>query len=191
MQPGTWAAFWSTNTHCQLLLSFSFHTSHNSCSGLLSIHSPLTLYLCLGLPWPSCRTLPLPLLNCMMFVQAYASSLFRSLWMAGPFPPVHQLHHTARCHWQTCGGCTQSHYLCHQQRCTLNSTGPSTDPWSSLGHCNTDPNSLRVTSQTSSLPTKWSIHQTHISSIKRQGCCSRQCQMLCTSPGRCCQLLFL
>ncbi|KAK4824839.1 hypothetical protein QYF61_020212 [Mycteria americana] len=58
----------------QYLKSFS--------TGLLSIHSLLSLYLCLGLPQLTRRTLPLALLNFMRFTRAYLSSLSRSLWMA-------------------------------------------------------------------------------------------------------------
>jgi len=54
--------------------------------GLLSFHSPSSLYLCLGLPQLRCRTLHLALLNFMRFAQAHFSRLSGCLWMASlPF----------------------------------------------------------------------------------------------------------
>ncbi|XP_074718070.1 cytochrome b5 reductase 4 isoform X1 [Strix uralensis] len=52
-----------------------------SSAGLLAIHSSPSLYLCLGLPRPMCRTLHLALLNFVRFARAHLSSLSRSLWM--------------------------------------------------------------------------------------------------------------
>jgi len=50
------------------MLSFSWTTTRKSfSSGLLSVHSLPSLYLCLGLPQPICRTLHLALFSFMMF----------------------------------------------------------------------------------------------------------------------------
>ncbi|KAK4815290.1 hypothetical protein QYF61_026195 [Mycteria americana] len=64
---------------------FIHHLPQSFSSGLLSIHSPPSLYLCLALPQPMCRTLHLALLKLMRFTWAHLSSLSRSLWMA-PLP---------------------------------------------------------------------------------------------------------
>ena len=53
-------AAWAASTHCWVMLSFSSTNIPKSfSSGLLSILSPPSLYLCLGLPSPRCRTLHL------------------------------------------------------------------------------------------------------------------------------------
>lgn len=46
-----------------------------------SIHSPHSLYLRLGLPWPMCSTLHLALLNFTRFAKVNLSSLSSSCWM--------------------------------------------------------------------------------------------------------------
>jgi len=59
-------AFWAASTRCWLKLSLSSTDSPKSFSSrLLSSHSLPSLYLCLGLLWPRCRTLHLALLNFM------------------------------------------------------------------------------------------------------------------------------
>ena len=74
MQPRIQLAFWAARARCWLMLSFSSISTPKSCSlGLLSSHSPPSLYLCLGLPRPMCRTLHLTLLNFMRFTQAHLS----------------------------------------------------------------------------------------------------------------------
>ncbi|KAK4831169.1 hypothetical protein QYF61_015639 [Mycteria americana] len=86
MQPRIRLAFWAAHAHYQVMLSFSStNTPKSFSSGLLSIHSLPSLYLCLGLPRPMCRTLHLALLNFMRFTWSHSSSLSRSLWMAS-FP---------------------------------------------------------------------------------------------------------
>jgi len=83
MQLGIWLAFWAASTHCQLTLSFSStNTPKSFSSGLLSSHSPLKLYLCLGLPQPARRTLHLALVNFMRQAWSHLSSLSRFLWIA-------------------------------------------------------------------------------------------------------------
>jgi len=60
MQPRVWLAFWAASAHCRVMLSFSSTSTPKSfSSGLLSVHPAPSLYLCLGLPWPVCRTLHL------------------------------------------------------------------------------------------------------------------------------------
>ena len=51
-------------------------------AGLLSNHSPPSLYWYWRLPRPRCRTLHLALLNLMRFTPVHFSSLWRPLWMA-------------------------------------------------------------------------------------------------------------
>ena len=64
MQPVVQLAFWAASAHCHLMLSFSFTSTPKSfSSGLLSTHSLPSLYLRLGLPRPTCRTLHLALLS--------------------------------------------------------------------------------------------------------------------------------
>ena len=64
MQPRIRLAFWAASTHCWVILSFlSTNTLKYFSLGLLSIPSSPSLYLCLGLPQPRCRTLHLALLN--------------------------------------------------------------------------------------------------------------------------------
>lgn len=58
---------------------------------VFSIHSLLSLYLCQGLPSPTCKTLYLTLLKFMMFTQAQLSGLSRSLQMVS-FPSSVSLH---------------------------------------------------------------------------------------------------
>lgn len=69
------------------MLSFSSTNTHKVLSvRVLPVHSPPTMYLCLGLPQPRCRTLHLALLDFMRFVQVHLSNLSRSLCMASlPF----------------------------------------------------------------------------------------------------------
>ena len=83
VQPRIQLAFWAVSTHCQVMLSFLLTDTHKSfLAVLLSIHYLPSLYLCLKLPLPTCRTLHLALLNFMRFTWTHFSSLSRSLWMA-------------------------------------------------------------------------------------------------------------
>ena len=62
MQPRIQLTFRAACAHCQLMLSLSSNDAPKSFSSrLLSSHSLPNLYLCLGLPWPRCRTLHLAL----------------------------------------------------------------------------------------------------------------------------------
>ena len=83
MQPSIWLACWAASKHCWLVMSLSSINIYKSfTSGLLSSHSLPSLYLCLGLPLPKCRTLHLALLNFMRVTWAQLSRLSRSLWIA-------------------------------------------------------------------------------------------------------------
>lgn len=91
----TWriSVFWSAyvnfdgikdqvDPHCSLMLIFSLtNTSKSFSSGLLSVYSPPSLYLFLGLPQPRCSTLHLAFLNFIRVTQAHILSLSRSFWM--------------------------------------------------------------------------------------------------------------
>ena len=87
IQPRIRLAFWAVSGHCCVMLSISSTTAPKTLfSGLPSIHSLLSLYLCLALLQTVCRTLHSGLLNFMRFAQAHLSNLPRSLWMASlPF----------------------------------------------------------------------------------------------------------
>ena len=117
MQPRIQLAFWAVSTHCRVMLSFlSSRIPKSFSSGLLSMHSPPTLYLCLALPPPMCRTLHLALLNFLRFTQAHPSSLSRSLWMASlPSSMSTTLHSLVLS--ANLLGCTRSHCPHCQQRC--------------------------------------------------------------------------
>ena len=56
-------------------------TPRSLSTGLLSSRSAPSLYWCMGLFLPRCRTLHLPLLNFIRFLCAQLSSLYRSHWM--------------------------------------------------------------------------------------------------------------
>ncbi|KAK4822236.1 hypothetical protein QYF61_011877 [Mycteria americana] len=64
LQPKIRLTFWAASTHCWLTSSFlSISTPKSFSSGLLSIHCPPSLYLCLGLPRPRCKDLALGLVE--------------------------------------------------------------------------------------------------------------------------------
>lgn len=106
IQPRMQLSFWTANAHCHVMLIFPFaNTPKFFSSDFLSITSLPSLYLCLGLPQPRCRTLYLDMLNFELHV--------------GPAPkysflPVCQLPHIIWCCWQMWWGCPWSH--CHWQR---------------------------------------------------------------------------
>lgn len=62
--------------------SSSTRTSKSFVTGLLSVSSSPSLYVCLGLPQPYCSTLRLALLNLIRFTQFHFVHLSRSFWMA-------------------------------------------------------------------------------------------------------------
>jgi len=59
------------STYCWLTLNLSSTDTPKSSSGLLTSHSPPNLYLCLGLPWPRCRTLHIT--NCPLRTKSSTS----------------------------------------------------------------------------------------------------------------------
>jgi len=141
MQPRIWLAFWTGSAHCWLILSFSSTSTPKSSSGLLSSYSPPSLYLCLGLPRPTCRTLHLALLNFMLFTQAHLSS-HPSEWHL--FPPACQPHHTTWCHRQNYCQCTVPLSMSPTKTAPAPVPTPehTTCHWSPPGHRAFDCNSL-------------------------------------------------
>lgn len=90
---------------------------------LLSIHSSPSLYWYQTLPWHRSGTLHWTLLAFMTFTSSNFSSL-SEFFCVDTFPLEHQLRLSAWCHLQTCFLIPLSMSLI-----TVNSTGPSTDPW--------------------------------------------------------------
>ena len=83
MHPRMPLAFLAARAHCWLMVNLSSTSTPRSLSTeLLSSRSTPSLYWCMGLFLPRCRTLHLPLLNFIRFLSAQLSSLSRSHWMA-------------------------------------------------------------------------------------------------------------
>ena len=127
-----------------LMLCFSSTNTHTSFSaGLLSIHSPPSLYSCLGLPYLKSRTWTL--LHFMRLAWAQLLSLSRSLRMS-TFTPVCWLQHSALCHSQTCWDAFNPTFhttikdVKYQLRCRP--LRVPTHHWSPPGHQTTDCNHL-------------------------------------------------
>lgn len=81
MQPSVHLYFYAVNTLCWIMCMFlPTKTPSPSFQNCSSFHSSPSLCSCLGLPWPRCRTLHLPILDFMMFPQVTLSSL----WMVSP-----------------------------------------------------------------------------------------------------------
>lgn len=136
---------------------------------LLSIHFPPSLYLCLELPQPGCRTLHLALLNFIRFEQAHLSRLSKSLWMASIPSTVSWLHHSVECSLQTFLK-VQSIPLFTSLTKMLNCASPLRDTtchWSPPRH---DHNS-ECDHPANSLSTQWSIRQIHVSSAETRMPC--------------------
>ena len=128
MQPRIRLAVWAVNAQCQVMLNLlSTSTPKSSFSGLLSIHSPPSLYLCLGLPQPMCRTLHLTLLNLVRFAQAHFLILSRSLWVTSFFSSVSTAPHSL----VSSVNLLRVHSVPLSMLLTkrLNSTVPRTQPW--------------------------------------------------------------
>ena len=89
---------------------------------LLSNWAAPTTYWFLGLFLPRCRTLHLPLLNCMTFQWAHFSSLSGSLWMAAQPSVISAIPPSF----------VSSAPSCSTLMKTWNRTWPSTDPWGTL-----------------------------------------------------------
>jgi len=83
MHPRIPLAFLAIRAHCWLMVKLlSTSTPRSLSAELLSNRSTPSLYRCMGLFVPRCRTLHLPLLNFIRFLSAQLSSLSRSRWMA-------------------------------------------------------------------------------------------------------------
>ena len=83
MHPRISLAFLAGRAHCWLMVNLSSTRTPRSLSAeLLSSRSTPSLYWCMALFLPRCRTLHLPLLNLIRFLFAQLSSLSRSHWTA-------------------------------------------------------------------------------------------------------------
>ncbi|XP_068788224.1 uncharacterized protein [Struthio camelus] len=128
MHPRRPLAFLATRAHCCLMLHLlSTGTPRSFFMELLSSRSTPSLYWCMGLFLPRCRTLHLPLLNFRRVLSAQLSSLSRSLGMAAqssgvsaPPPSSVSAANLLRVH-----SVPSSRSLMN----TLNKSGPRTDPW--------------------------------------------------------------
>lgn len=114
MQPRMQLAFWAVSTHWQPVPSYaSTSTPKSFFAGLLSNNSLPSLYLCLGLSWPCCRTTQLA------FAQSHLPGLHKPLWRASflsrLWTAAHSLMSLANllrvlwsccpCHWQNVTKC--------------------------------------------------------------------------------------
>ncbi|KAK4810782.1 hypothetical protein QYF61_008754, partial [Mycteria americana] len=73
----------AARAHCWLMFNLvSTRTPRSFSARLLSSWVAPSIYWCLGLFLPKCRTWHFPWLNCMRFLSAHFSSLLRSLWVA-------------------------------------------------------------------------------------------------------------
>ena len=120
--------FLAARAHCWLMVNLSSTRTPRSLSAeMLSSRSTPSLYWCMGLFLPTCRTLHLPLLNLIRFQSAELSSLSRSRWTtAQPSgvsttpPSLVSSANLLRVH-----SSSSSRSLMKK----LNKTGPSTDSW--------------------------------------------------------------
>lgn len=141
-------------------------------AGLFSIHSPPILYLCLELPWPSCRIWHFALLNFMRFTQA-TSVLSRSLCMASLPSSLLTVSHNSvpstnlqRVHTIP---------LCGSPAMTVNRPSPNPNPsgMSLVTDLHLDINPLTIIlcmsymawHTANFLSTEWVIYQIHISPV--------------------------
>lgn len=140
-----------------------------------------------GIAWPWCRTLHTALLNFMRLAQSHLSSLSRSLRVVSLPSRVSAAPHTLalladlrRVLWVPLQRCwTALVPVLTPRECYLSTCSASC--WPQIFECN---------HLGTSLPTEWLIYQIHICPVQGQRHCARQCQTLCMSPGRWCQLLF-
>ena len=105
----------------------STSTPRSLSAELLSSRSTPSLYWCMGLFLPRCRTLYLPLLNFIRFLCAQLSSLSRSRWMAAQPSGVS----TTPPSFVSSANLLRVHSNSASKSLMkkLNKTGPSTDPW--------------------------------------------------------------
>ena len=80
MQPWTPFTAFAARSHCLLMSKLMSTASFSDKLRFSWVDS--SIYRCLGLFLPRCRTLHFPLLNFMRLLSAHFSSLSRSLWMA-------------------------------------------------------------------------------------------------------------
>lgn len=114
--PRIYLAFWMASTHCWVHVELFVHQRPKSFSPtLFCIHSPLSLYLWLGLSWPTCRTLHMALLELTRFTQAHLPSLSRSQMVS--FPSSVSLHRAPHS-LDSSANLLGLHFIpCHQKRC--------------------------------------------------------------------------
>jgi len=94
-QPRVLSTFFAAGAHCWLMVNLvSTRTSRGFSANLLSSWAAPSIYWCMGLSLPRCRTLHFPLLNCMRFLSAHFSSLLRSLWLAAKLSGVSATPHS-------------------------------------------------------------------------------------------------
>ena len=104
MQPKILLAFLSTGAqHCFMLNLVSTRTPRSFSAKPLSILLTPSIYLCIELLFPRCRTLHFIFLNVMRFLSHHFSSLLRSLWMAARLSSasLYPIIQTATDHWDT------------------------------------------------------------------------------------------
>jgi len=128
MHPSRPLAFLAARAHCWLTVNFSSTRTPRSLSTeLLSSRSAPSLYWCMGLFLPRCRTLHLPLFNFISFLSAQLSSLSRSRWMAAQASGVS----ATPPGYVSSANLLSAHSVPSSRSCInkLNKTGLSTDPW--------------------------------------------------------------
>ena len=128
MHPRMPLAFLAARAHCWLIVNLSSTRTPRFLSAeLLSSRSIPSLYWCMGLFLPRCRTLHLPLLNLIRFLSAQLSSLSRCHWMAAQ--PAWCIYHSSQFCVISKLGEVHSNSSSRSLMNKLNKTGPSTDPW--------------------------------------------------------------
>ncbi|KAK4813652.1 hypothetical protein QYF61_014951 [Mycteria americana] len=153
MRPRRRLAFWAASTRCQVMLSFtSANTPESFSAGLLSLHSPPSLYLCLGLPQPMWQDLALGLVELHEVLTGPPLKLVKV--PLGSIPFLQRVH----CITQLCvvgklaeGALNPTVHVtdkdvkqCRSQYRPLRNT---TRHWSPLGHQAVDHNSLSASIQ--------------------------------------------
>lgn len=107
--------FWAARAHCQFRFS-----STNTLSPLQSCSSSqiAPVYPCVGLPQLRCRTSQF----LIGLREVHVVPISEACWGPTgwhPLPVEYQTQHSPWCHLQVCWGCTQSHCLCPQPRCSI------------------------------------------------------------------------
>ena len=128
MHPRIPLAFLAARAHCWLMVNLSSTRTPRSLSAeLLSSRSTPSLYWCMGLFLPRCRTVHLPLLNLIRFLSAQLSSLSRSRWLAAQPASVS----TTPPSFVSSANLLRVHSNSSSRSLMkkLNKTGPITDPW--------------------------------------------------------------